>query len=177
MKLLFGLFIIIFYSDCFAQAIFFSPSLNFTYASGGDEEKSSLIGTGFGIGGGIRYGTSVFEIDVKRNKVSSGQIGSKDYDTTIYDTIFSGGFRLILNEIFSIKAGLANHYIEMDIYESGVKKKDLESDGEYLGFYGGMGILHQLSHFSELYLESTLYPLPDVDMYFVDMQFGLRWYL
>ncbi len=55
-------------------------------------------------------------------------------------------------------------------------KDDLYLNGSYMGLLGGMGINHEMGPM-DFYFESTLFPIPDIGMYIVDFEFGLRFYL
>ena len=81
------------------------------------------------------------------------------------------------DQIFSLKAGLASHMVEMDIYQGPTDLKSAEDDGEYIGIYGGMGIISPMNKQSDLYFESTLYPVSEISIYFIDIEIGVRFYL
>lgn len=163
----------------FAQTsgLYFSTSAVAMYGSGSPESLSSLFGPGVAMAGGFRINSIAAEIEFKKVNLSNTQIGNKHYDSRINDSLFLTGFRLFPNRIFSLKAGIANHFIEMDISKNHVKQSDNESDGEFLGFYAGMGISREFSQSIQGFLESTLYPLSEINIYLVDMQIGLRFYL
>lgn len=156
------------------SGIYIAPAMNLAYGSGSGDSKSSLLGPSFALAAGMRANNIGAEMEFKQIKLTNSQIGNKDYDTEIYDTIFSGGVRFFLQNVFSIKLGLSQHFVEMNINKDGQSLDNEEEDGQFFGFYGGMGIIHQFTKDSEVFLESTLYPVPDIDMYIVDMQLGLR---
>lgn len=157
--------------------LYFSTSAVAMYASGSPESLSSLFGPSVALAGGFRMNTMAIEIEFKKVNLSSTQIGNKDYDSTVSDGLFSTGIRLFPNRIFSLKAGISTHFIEMDISKNNTKQSEDESDGEFFGLYAGMGITREFTPLIHGFLESTLYPLPDINIYLVDMQIGLRFYL
>ena len=176
MKIIY-IFILLFSFKSWGQNLYLAPALTMGFSSGDSEAKSSLLGPGIALSAGARFGVSMFEIEYKRFKFSGSQIGSPDYDTQVYDSIFSGGLRVLLNNIFSIKAGLAIHHFEMDIFKDDIRQENIENEGEFIGFYAGMGIAHNISKMGQLFLESTLYPVSEVNLFIVDMQVGYRIYL
>lgn len=147
------------------------------YGSGEGDETSSLLGTGISIAGGVRFGPTAFEGGLKRLTVTNDEIGDDKYSTEVKNSIFFGGGRLFFDEIFSLKAGISTHMVEMDIYQGATHLKSKEDDGEFFGIYGGMGIVTPMSKFSDIYFESTLYPVPDIGIYFIDIEIGMRIYL
>lgn len=147
------------------------------YGSGDSDEISSLLGTGISVSGGLRLNTAAFEIGLKRLTISNEELGNDKYSTEIKNSIFYAGGRLFFDEIFSLKAGISSHIVEMDIYKGASHLKNLENDGDYLGLYGGMGIVTSLNNYSDLYFESTLYPVSDIGIYFIDIEIGYRFYL
>jgi hypothetical protein len=159
------------------NGLYFSPSASLMYGSGSSDSQSSLIGPGVALSGGLRFNSTAVEVELKRVNTSNLDIGDKTYETTIHDTIFSSGVRLFLNRILSIKMGIATHFVEMDIDKNGVKQTNDENDGEYFGLYGGMGIMQEFTSNIHGFLESNLYPIPEIDLYFIDMQIGFRVYL
>lgn len=159
------------------QGIYLSASGNFTYGSGSGDEKSSLIGPGVSLTGGLKIRSFALEGGVKRFTLSNTQIGNDSYETEIKNSLLFGGVRVILDEIFSLKAGFVSHNIEMDIYEGNQHLTNIEDDGEYFGLYGGMGIVNKLNRKLDFFFESTLYPVSDINFYFVDIEVGLRFYL
>lgn len=147
------------------------------YGSGDKEETSSLLGTGISASGGFRLSHMAFEMGLKRLTVTNKELGNDKYETEVKNSTFYGGGRLFFDHIFSLKAGIASHNIEMDIYKGPNHLKNKENDGEYIALYGGMGILTPLHKYSDLYFESTLYPISDIGMYFIDIEVGVRLYL
>jgi len=170
--------ILLFTSSAFArEGIYLSTSLFPVYGSGTSSEKSSLLGSGISFTGGLRLRSLGLEVGAKRFTTSNKQLGDDKYETEIKDSIFYGGGRLFLSEVFSLNLGLAIHYVEMDIYEGSNHLKSEEDGGESLGIYAGMGIMHPLARNLDVFYESTLYPISDIGLYFVDMQLGIRFYL
>ncbi len=165
------------FSGLAGDGIYLAPSLFPVYGSGGDAGKSSMLGTGIAITGGLKLKNIGIEVGAKRFTLSNEEIGDKSFDSEIKDSIFFGGARLFLNNIFSLKAGLGIHHFEMDLYEGNVHLTNDEQDGSSLGLYGGMGIMHELNKTTDFYYESTLFSVPDVDMYFIDIEVGLRFFL
>lgn len=157
------------------NAMYFSATMLPLYASGNHASKSALLGTGFGVSGGVRLGTAGFEISGKRFKVESEHIGDKDFDTRIFDSLFATTARLYLDK-FNLKFGLAMHNLDMEVSKNNSRRKDLEDNGTYVGLLGGMGINHEMGD-TDFYFESTLYPIPDVDLFIIDFGIGLRFYL
>jgi len=160
-----------------ADGIYLSTSLFPVYGSGNSEAKSSLLGTGISGVGGVRLKNIGFEMGAKRFTTTNKQLGDDKYETEVKDAVFFGGGRFFLSDIFSLKASLSMHYIEMDIYQDSAHLKNDEEDGEYLGLYGGMGIMHPIGKNLDLYYESTLFPVPDIGFYFIDIELGVRIYL
>lgn len=177
MKILFALLSIISFSTYAADGIYLSASALPIYGSGNDESTSSLLGTGVAVTAGVRLINLAFEGGVKQLTVKNKELGNDKYDTEIKDTVIFGGARLFFNEVFSLKAGLSSHRMDMDIYQGQTHLKSKEDDGEHFGVYAGMGILTELSRTTDLYVESTLYPVSDIGFYFVDMEIGIRFYL
>lgn len=178
MKNLFILFCFVLSSNVFANnAIFVAAGAVPMYGSGEEDATSSLLGTGISLSGGLRIGSIAFEAGLKRLTVTNDEIGDDKFSTEIKNSIFFGGARLFFDQIFSLKAGLASHKVEMDIYQGPVHKKSEEEDGEYIGIYGGMGIVSPMNKVTDLYFESTLYPVPDIGIYFIDIEIGVRFYL
>lgn len=157
-----------------SNGMFVGGALAPSYGSGGGSELSSMLGLGVGISGGIKYKAIAFEIGAKRFQLDNEQIGNKDYDSKLINSMFWGGTRFILDDVFSLKLGFASHFVEMDLYKDGQKRDD--EDGNYLGFLAGMGIVHPQSGY-DFYYESTLYPMPEIDFYIVDIEVGIRYFL
>lgn len=178
MKIIFLLIILISTSNLFAKDSFY---LSFgaapVYGSAEGDSKSSLLGTAISFAAGARFKATAFEIGVKRFTISNDELGNDSYDTEIKNGIFFGGGRLFIDNIFSLKAGLASHNIEMDVYKGLTHLTSEEDDGEFIGLYGGMGIVTTLNKKSDLYFESTLYPISDVGLYFIDIEIGVRFYI
>lgn len=159
------------------EGVYFGAAFSPTYGSGETSAKSSLSGIGVGISGGVRIQSVGIEFGAKRFTLTNDPMGDSSYDSELKNSLFYGGGRLFLNKIFSLKAGLAMHQVEMDLKQGSSRLTSEEEDGDYIGLYGGMGILHPLNQSTDLYYEATLYPVPDIGFYFVDFEFGLRWYL
>lgn len=101
-------------------------------------------------------------------------MGDSKYDSELKNSLFYGGGRLFLSKVFSLKGGLTISNIEMSLHQGSTRLTSEEEDGEYIGFYGGMGILHPLNAQTDFYYEATLYPVSDIGFYFVDFEFGFR---
>lgn len=160
-----------------ADGVYFAASLLPVYGSGNDDSKSSMLGIGVSAVGGIRIKAAGFEMGVKRLTITNKELGDDKYDSEIKNSAMFGGGRLFISDIFSLKAGVAMHYIEMDLYQGSTHLTDEEDDGEFFGLYAGMGIMHPINNRTDLYYEATLMPVSDIGMYFVDMELGIRFYL
>lgn len=176
---IFSLFILLVFSHhTFAKdGVYLAAAAVPIYGSGSADAKSSLLGTGIALTAGLRIQNVGFEGGVKRLTVTNSELGNDDYDTEIQNAILFGGARLFFSNIFSFKAGLSSHNLEMDIFKNGTRLESAEDDGEYFGIYGGMGIVSPMTKETDLYFESTLYPVSEVDIYFIDIEIGLRFYL
>jgi hypothetical protein len=160
-----------------SEGVYISTTLLYTYGSGEHDSKSALLGTGVSITGGLKVQAASFEFGIKQVSLSNESIGNDSYDTIIKDSIFFGGGRLFLSKIFSLKAGLASHYLSMDISKNNSNRNDLEDGGNFLGTYAGMGIFHPINNSLDFYYESTLYPIPDTGLFLIDMEIGIRLHL
>lgn len=147
------------------------------YGSGNSDSTSSLLGTGISATGGVHLEHVALEFGFKQLTVTNHELGNDKYDSEIKNSVFYGGGRLFFDQVFSLKAGIASHSVAMNIYKGGTHLKDEENNGKYLGLYGGMGILTPLCKYTDLYFESTLYPVPDIGIYFIDIEVGFRFYL
>tara|TARA_Y100000385_G_C12851013_1_gene533082 strand:- start:24 stop:317 length:294 start_codon:yes stop_codon:yes gene_type:complete len=82
-------------SSLFAKdSVFIAAGAVPMYASGDGDAKSSLLGTGISVSGGLRFGAAAFEIGLKRLTVTNEEIGDDKYSTEIKNSIFFGGGRL-----------------------------------------------------------------------------------
>ena len=160
-----------------SHSLYIAPSAVSMYGSGESTALSSLFGPSVALAGGLKFHSAAFEFEFKKINLSNESLGDEDYKTQLQSSIISIGTRLYLNRLFSIKAGLAEHFVKMNIEKNGESKPNEESDGEYFGFYGGMGIMRDFTPQLQGFLESTLYPIPEIDIYFVDSQLGIRIYL
>jgi hypothetical protein len=178
MDLLLSLLIFIFsFSVQANERFYFAASMGPSYITGNEDAASSLLGTNLSLAGGFKLKEVSLEFGGKRMQVSSEGVGSKDYETKLSNSLFNLGARVWLDQVFSLKAGLVVHHLDMTVYKNDTRQRSMEVDGDFLSWYGGMGFLAVLSRNSEFFIESSIYPLIDQRMYFIDIEAGMRFYL
>jgi len=178
MRLLYLFFILVLPLSLQAKGQFYSAiSMGPSYVTGNENAYSSLIGTNLSLQGGLQINSASLEFGAKRLQVSSEGVGSKDYETKVINSLFNLGTRLWFDRVFSIKASLVVHHLEMRVYKNDLRQKSMEVDGEFLSWYAGMGFLTQLNSTLEFFIESSINPLIDQRMYLIDIEAGLRFYL
>jgi hypothetical protein len=149
-----------------------------TYGSSADNSKSSMTGIGITAAGGIRMNNLALELVLKQIAVDNSGIGDENYDSEVKNFMGGIGTRMFMGDFLCLKAGVVNQSFTMDIYRDNQHLSNKEFDGSTFGFYVGMGGNVKMDKMTDIYFESTLIPSgQDADMYFVDIEFGLRLYL
>ena len=158
--------------------IYLSPQLGIQYNASSEEEYASSLGNKIGILAGKKIGNVALESGIFRSNLNNTYGGAKNFRSEYINDAYFIGLRLFLSESFVFSGGLISHNLNTRVKDkNGNRLKVREEDSSYFSYYLGMGMQHTISKEMDIYWESNIMPISEIDFFQIEALFGIRIYL
>lgn len=161
-----------------SDGLYLAPQIGMIYNASSKDAYASSLGNKVGLLGGKRFGNMALESGIARTALNNTNGGDTKYRSEYTNDLYFIGLRLFLSENFSFNGGLISHNLDCTVKDkNGKRLKSKEENGSYTSYYLGMGMQHSLNNEMDLYWESNLTPINEIDFFQVEVLFGIRIYL
>jgi hypothetical protein len=152
--------------------LFTSLSFSPVYGLGSKDSNSAFLGPGFDFNLGYKKQKYSYELAYKQFKIKNDEVGHDGYDSSFENSVilFGSGFRYSNDTYF--KAGLASHNIRMEVFKGSRRLVSDEYTGQYLSVYGGGGLVYKRSDSYQFFIETNMFPVFEIEIYFFDFKIG-----